>query len=584
MRRSGRSTAPEHPTTQYALDVDAGRIVAGRWVRLAARRHLANLKRSDITFDSKKATEAIEFIETFLRHADGRPFLLAPYEKFLTGSTFGWQIGGVRLIRNILLEAGKGNGKSPWAASTGLTGFFLDAEKGSEIYCAAVTREQARIAFRDIYTMAQASPTLARQLEFTDHNIAMPSTGSFIRPISSEARALDGKRVAVGLVDELMEHPNADVYDKLRAGTKTRPQPMIICTTNSGYDKTSIAWRLHDYTVRVLEGTERNDTWLGLIYCLDPCDACRDAGHQQPNAECETCDQITDEAVWEKSNPLIDLVLPRQYLREQVQEALAMPSKRAIVERLNFGIWSSASVRWLPADQWAACGTNPINPASLLARPCVIGVDLGESGDMTAVVALFGDETTGCLAVPYYFAAEEGVDARAQRDRAPYVEWARAGLLTLIPGPVVTFEHVRQFIKTFAAQHDVREVAIDRWRAKQLERWLLEDGFVVVEVPPTLAHIAPAAAALERLLKTGTISHGNHPILAWNAANAVADVDAVGNVRPSKARSGGRIDGISALVMALARAIALPATQPYEMRPEDVFIGPPRTSSTMFTW
>jgi phage terminase large subunit-like protein len=225
LRRSSRSTALEHPTTQYALDVDAGRIVAGRWVRLAARRHLADLTRADVTFDPKKATEAIDFTETFLRHANGAPFLLAPFQKFQTGSIFGWRAGGVRRFRNILYEAAKGAGKSPWAAAVALTSLFLDAEPAAELYCAAVTREQARIAFRDVYTMAQASPALARQLEFTDHNIAMPSTGSFIRPISSEARALDGKRVAVGLVDELMEHPDGAVYDKLRAGTKTRPQP-----------------------------------------------------------------------------------------------------------------------------------------------------------------------------------------------------------------------------------------------------------------------------------------------------------------------------------------------------------------------
>jgi phage terminase large subunit-like protein len=83
-----------------------------------------------------------------------------------------------------------------------------------------------------------------------------------------------------------------------------------------------------------------------------------------------------------------------------------------------------------------------------------------------------------------------------------------------------------------------------------------------------------AAAALERLLKLGKIAHANHPILAWNAANTVADVDAVGNVRPSKARSGGRIDGISALVMALARAITLPPSVPaYQLREEHVFLG-----------
>jgi phage terminase large subunit-like protein len=558
--RSARST-PDHPVHAYARDVLAGRIVAGHWVALACRRHLDDLTHGPgrgLEFDPKRATAAIDFAQTFLRHADGSPFLLAPYETFLTGSLWGWRQAGGRRFRNVLLEAGKGNGKSPWAASVALTALFLDAEAGSELYCAAVTREQARIQFRDCYAMAQASPDLARQLEFTDHNIAMPSTGSFIRPISSEARALDGKRVSVGLVDELMEHPNADVYDKLRAGTKTRRQPLIICTTNSGYDKVSIAWRLHDYTVRILEGTERNDTWLGLLCALDPCAVCRAAGHQQPNGECTACDQITDEAVWPKANPLLDIALPRQYLREQVAEALAMPSKRAIVERLNFGLWTNASVRWLPADLWAACGTTPIDRAALAGRACTLGVDLGESHDLSAVVALFGDDTLGYDVVPYFFIAEDNLEARARSDRAPYRQWVADGLIEVVPGPIVDFDIVRRRIQELAGQYDVREIAIDKWRARQLELRLLEDGLPVTEVPPTAVNIAPAAAALERLLKTGMIRHGNHPVLASHASNCVADIDPVGNVRPSKVRSGGRIDGIAGLVVALVRATQQP--------------------------
>jgi phage terminase large subunit-like protein len=557
LRRS-RNGTPEHPTTQYALDVDAGRIVACRWVRLAARRHLADLSRTDVVFDSKRATEAIAFTETFLRHADGRPFQLAPFQQFMTGAIFGWRSGGARRLRHVWLEAAKGAGKSPWAASVALTSLFLDGEHGSELYCAAVTREQARIAFRDCYQMAQASPTLAKRLEFSDHNLAMPETGSFIRPISSEARGLDGKRVSVGLVDELMEHASSDTYDKLRAGTKARPQPLIVCTTNAGHDKAGVAWRLHEYTTRVLENVEQNDTWFGLIFALDPCAACRAAGHQQPNGECPACDQLEDEAVWPKANPLLDIALPRQYLREQVAESRAMPSKRGVVERLNFGLWTSASVRWLPADLWAACGTTPVDRATLRGRSCVLGVDLGESHDHTAIVALFGSEEDGYDVLPFFFTAEDGLDDRARRDRAPYRDWEREGLLEVVPGETVRFDQLRTFIQQLASEFDVREVAVDKWRAKQLMTLLSEDGLVVVEVAPTAANIAPAASALERLLKEGKLRHGGHPVLSWNAANCVAAVDAVGNVRPSKVRSGGRIDGISALCIALVRALAAP--------------------------
>jgi phage terminase large subunit-like protein len=188
----------------------------------------------------------------------------------------------------------------------------------------------------------------------------------------------------------------------------------------------------------------------------------------------------------------------------------------------------------------------------------VIGIDLGESHDHTAVVALFGSEDEGYDVLPFYVTCEDGLDDRARRDRAPYAEWRRAGLLEVVPGGTVRFDQLRPFIHTLAAEFDVREVAVDRWRAKQLMMLLSEDGLNVVEVAPTLVNIAPAASALGRLLKERKIRHANHPILAWNASNAVADVDHVGNVRPSKVRSGGRIDGLDALVLALVRAMAQP--------------------------
>jgi phage terminase large subunit-like protein len=316
-----------------------------------------------VVFDPKRATEAIAFTETFLRHADGRPFQLAPFQQFMTGAIFGWRSGAVRRFRHVWLEAAKGGGKSPWAASVALTALFLDAERGSELFCAAVTREQARIQFRDCATMAQASPTLAKRLEFADGNIAMPETGSFIRPISSEARALDGKRVSVGLIDEVMEHASADVYDKLRAGTKARLQPLIVCTSNSGYDKNGIAWRLHEYSIRVLEGVEQNDTWFGLIFALDPCAACRAAGHQQPNGECPDCDQIEDESRWLKSNRCRASTCANRWRRRGRCRASA-------------AWWSGSTSACGRAPACAGCPRIPgrrVAPLRWIARRCVAG-------------------------------------------------------------------------------------------------------------------------------------------------------------------------------------------------------------------
>ena len=573
MRRSKRGTARRktakavHPVEAYARAVVAGEVVAGHLVRRACQRHLDDLERGEargLTFDAAAATGAIAFFAEFLRHADGSPFVLAPFQAFIIGQLFGWQSGGVRRFRHLFLSTAKGGGKSPLAAGLALAVLFLDAEPGAEIYCAAVTREQANIQFRDCVRMAQASPDLARQLVIGEHNIAHPESGSFIRPVSSEARALDGKRVAVALIDELMEHPNADVYDKMRAGTKTRRQPLIVVTTNAGYDKHSVCWRLHHYSTQVLEGEQQNDTWLAFIAALDPCAACRAAGHEQPAEDCGACDQWMHEGAWAKANPLLDLALPRQYLREQVEEALAMPSKRAIVQRLNFSLWTSASVRWLPVDAWAACG-DAVNPAALTGRRCIGGLDLSETRDLSALVLVFPDDTGAFDVLSFFWAPEEDVRVRSARDHVPYDEWVTAGLLEATPGNVVDFRHIHANILELGALFEIREIAYDPWRARQLAAQLIADGVPMVELNQTLANISPAAREVERLVLTRQLRHGNHPILTWCAANVVIETDSVGNIRPSKRRSTERIDGITALVNAVARASVPREEEPVPM-------------------
>ena len=42
------------------------------------------------------------------------------------------------------------------------------------------------------------------------------------------------------------------------------------------------------------------------------------------------------------------------------------------------------------------------------------------------------------------------------------------------------------------------------------------------------------------------------------ASNGAAELDAAGNIQPSKAKSSSRIDGIVALIMALGRAMVTP--------------------------
>jgi len=60
---------------------------------------------------------------------------------------------------------------------------------------------------------------------------------------------------------------------------------------------------------------------------------------------------------------------------------------------------------------------------------------------------------------------------------------------------------------------------------------------------------------LERIVLGRRLRHGRNPVLRWMASNAAADTDAAGNIKPTKERSTGKIDGIVGLLMALGRAM-----------------------------
>ncbi len=53
----------------------------------------------------------------------------------------------------------------------------------------------------------------------------------------------------------------------------------------------------------------------------------------------------------------------------------------------------------------------------------------------------------------------------------------------------------------------------------------------------------------------GKIQHGGHPVLRWMAGNVVVDRDPAENIKPTKAKSPEKIDGIVAAIMALDRCI-----------------------------
>jgi phage terminase large subunit-like protein len=579
-KRSGTPTRPSDrpdPVTAYALDVVQGRVLTGRAVRLAAQRHLddqADGPARGLRWDADLAQRAIDFFPAVLRLAEGQhagqPFRLEPWQQFVVGSLFGWQTAdGTRRFHTAYIEAGKGSGKTPMAAGIGLYGLLEDGEAKAEVYAAATGRDQARILFLDAKRMVETSPALAKQIEALEHSLYHRPSGSVFRPVSSEARGLDGKRVHMALIDELHEHLDDQVVQKMRAGTKARRNWLLLEITNAGVQRESICYRHHEMSLRVLDGIATNDSWFAYVCQLDACEPCRTKGFTEPQEGCPACDDWRAEAVWPKTNPSLPTIPGLPYLRQRVAEAIDMPASTNEVRRFNFCVWTESLVRWFSADKWAL-GDTPVNPSALRGRRCIVGVDLSTTTDLTAMVAIFPDDDFAMMppaeaeagpliqgnldVLCWFFVPEVGVVARARVDRVPYDLWRDQGYLEATPGDTVDESRIRRVLRTLRDVHgfDVVTVNYDPSYARSFAQALQdEDGFTVEPITQSLPELNEPSMLLEKLVRMGRIRHGGHPVLRWCAANVVKDQDAQGRMRPSKGRSVERIDGIQALVIAL---------------------------------
>ena len=67
--------------------------------------------------------------------------------------------------------------------------------------------------------------------------------------------------------------------------------------------------------------------------------------------------------------------------------------------------------------------------------------------------------------------------------------------------------------------------------------------------------MSPPTKEFYKLLMEGRIIHGGNPVLRWMAGNVVVDTDPAGNIKPTKAKSPEKIDGIVAAIMALDRCV-----------------------------
>ena len=491
-------------------------------------------------FDAKAARKAERFFELYLTHVKGEwagaPFKLERWQREIVRTVFGWKRpDGTRRYRTCYIEIPRKNGKSSLCAGFALYLLMADKEPSAEVYSAAADREQASIIFDIAKSMVAVSHELSVRLKVFRKAIAYNKAMSSYKVLSADAYTKHGLNAHGIIFDELHAQPSRDLWDVLATSTGARTQPLTVAITTAGFDRNSICWELHEYARKIKEGIIEDDSFLPVIYAADETDDWRDP------------------AIWRKANPNLGVSISEDYLKRECAKAENIPAYENTFRRLHLNQWTQQESRWIPMAAWAA-SAGEVDIAALHGKVCYAGLDLSSTTDITALVLAFpiGDDVK---LLPFFWIPGDNLRERSNRDHVPYDLWVKQNLIYATPGNVIDYAFIVAKIAELRKQFSVKEIAFDRWGAAKIVQELTEMGVTVIPFGQGFASMSGPAKELLRLVLAGRLHHGGNPVLRWMADNAVVKADPAGNIKPDKAKSTQRIDGIVATAMALDRTM-----------------------------
>ncbi len=540
---SGASVLPI--AEQYCSDVLAGRILAPRYVKRACRRHRLDLRNGaarGLHFDPAAAERVLKF-SGVVKHSKGKwantPVVLEPWEQFIIWVLFGWmRADGTRRFRTAYISVARKNGKSTLAAIIGLYMAFVDREPGADVFAAATKKDQAKIIWSEASRMVRSSPMLRKYIKVGVNNLVRHDTNSKFEPLGADSDTLDGLNVAAALIDEIHKHKTRDLWDVLETATSARAQPLLFGITTAGFNRQSLCFQLEDYGRKILDNIWDDDSYFCVVYGLDK------------------GDDWKDESLWIKANPNLGVSKNLSDMRDKAHKAREMPTALNAFLRLELNVWTASETKWLDIDAWGACDF-VVDPEELAGRPCYAGLDLSSTVDITAWVLVFPPQRPGekYKILPRFWVPADNLLERVRKDRVHYDVWERAGLIVATPGDAIDYDWIFEQVQNDAEKYKIEEIAFDRWGAARVVQVLQSMGLKCFDFGQGYQSMSPPMKDLERMIAKRQIAHDGNPVLAWMADNLVAVQDPTGGIKPDKARSREKIDGMVALIMALDRAL-----------------------------
>ena len=298
---------------------------------------------------------------------------------------------------------------------------------------------------------------------------------------------------------------------------------------------------IYQYAKKIQSGIVKDDSFYYILF-------------EPTEEDLKNPDFWKDRELWKRVNPNYPISPTASYLESRVLQAEQNERSLVSFKTKHLNAWCDKPNVWIDHKTWTQ-NQSPIDMESLKGRLCYAGLDLATIWDLAAFVLIFPDDSQGFRRYDIlcrFWIPKDNLLKRVQKDKVPYLDFLREGLITATPGNEIDYSYIEKQILQDCNDFNVKMIAYDRYNSNHLIQKLTEaECSEMIKFSQNMTWFNAPIREIELLAHQGRLNHQNNKVLNWHCSNVVLMKDSNDNMKFDKAKSIEKIDGVVATAMAM---------------------------------